>query len=117
MSSAFSKKKKTQSAVSDLVPTYAHRQTTLRPACCELLDNQAGRKAGKAVFCLFLSWNFFYVYVLLVKSGPSRIFYCTGTGNTTSFYLPDRLNPTLSILFIFVVFSQKCDDVPLTNLT
>lgn len=71
----FPKKNKTQSAVSDLVPTYTRRQTTLHPACCEPLDNQAGRKAGKTVFCFILSWNgVFLKYVLLVKSGPSRVF-------------------------------------------
>lgn len=68
-------KKITQSAVSDLVPTDTHRQTTLCPACCELLDNQAGRK-GVFLEDMVLSWNgvFIFFYVLLVKTGPSRIF-------------------------------------------
>lgn len=55
------KKTTTQSALSDSVPTYTHRQTTLHPAGCELLDNQAGRKAEKTVFCfIFIMEHFFF---------------------------------------------------------
>lgn len=72
------KEHKKQSVVSDLVPTYTHRQTTLHPTCCELLDNQAGRKSDETVFCfIFIKkrcFYFFFKYVLLVKSGLSRIF-------------------------------------------
>lgn len=56
-------KKPTQSALSDSVPTYTHRQTTLHPAGCELLDNQAGRKAEKTVFCfIFIMERFLFFF-------------------------------------------------------